>query len=86
MESEKLYFSDINQITRTKEYYKIIDGDKVYNQYNKEYVYFHATVLRCKKFEMGKHDIPIDDFKNKEYKRVTVYKLMEYGRKYNGNT
>jgi hypothetical protein len=77
MQEEKLYFYDINPKTRTKEYYKILDGDKVYNQYDKEYVYFHATVTRCKKVLMGEYNMPIDDFKNKEFKRVEIFKLVE---------
>lgn len=78
---DKQYFYNINLTTRSKEYFKMLKAEKIYNDYEGEYMYFHAKVLRCKLVKIDEYDVPIDDFKNKEFKRVERFELVTYGRR-----
>ncbi len=78
---EKQYFYHVNFKTRSKEYFKIIKAEKIYNSYEKENNYFHAKVLRCELVKIDEYNVPVDDFKNKAFKRVERFELVTYGRK-----
>jgi hypothetical protein len=78
---DKQYFYSINLTTRSKEYFKMLKAEKIYNDYEECYTYFHAKVSRCKLVKIDEYDVPIDGFKNKEFKRVERFELKPYGRK-----
>lgn len=78
---EKQYFYNINLKTKSKSYFKMLKAEKIYNEHEKEHIYFHAKVLRCKLVKIDEYDVPLDDFKNKEFKRVERFELVTYGRK-----
>ena len=70
-------FEHINFATKKREYCRIVYGRLKYNDFK---TICGSSVLKTQrlKFVLDKSDIePIDDFKNKEYKRVNRYKLID---------
>jgi hypothetical protein len=76
----KQYFYNVNLKTKQKAYFKMLKAEKIYNDNEKAHIYFHAKVLRCQLVKIDEYNVPLDDFKNKEFKRVERFELVTYGR------